>query len=193
VRLRLAILLNLIISYAAAGASGECPPLHEPAIGHLERHGGTFVDDYYGYSVQIPRGREALSQPPPDPRHGFDVWLSHDPPRSMYVLAYYKPLAWPLRRVEDDVVGVVREGETHIEIRSHGEKNVGAWRKARRLVITYQCGGKDPWVEIMFLALHSGGRVYYSAGVITRASRQKEDERALRNMLNTWRELPLQK
>lgn len=189
-RLRLINIAVIALALTAGIARAECPPLRAADEKRLEHRQGRFADADYGYSVAIPPGHEALLVPPPEPSHGFDVWLAHEPPRKMYVLAYAKPRDWSLDRVVTDVIGVLREGETGLKIGTERVRNVGPWRTTKRIAVAYPCRTADPWIEIVYVSLHSSGRFYYTVGVVTQVSHRKEDEAALRAMLTSWRELP---
>lgn len=180
-----------LTAWAAVLASKDCPPLTVDQPKHLERHIGRFSDSYYGYSVEVPAGRVAYSDPPPLPSHGFRVWLSRRRPiSSIYVLAFDKAIDSPMEDIERDFVELETGDDSDVSITSVGDERLAPWPKPlKRYSIAYSCACTDPWVEIAYFVSHGSGRIYYRIGVITHRSRLKNDEIVLRRMLATWREI----
>ena len=154
------VLAIAAIAFLSASPSHAANPLtryddHSTA-GLTRVSGPTYVNNDYGYSVQIPAGQTAWMDTPPSPNHGVNIYLG--PHRSIEIDASFdSALLGSTSAVANEVAGYVAGAQSvHSADKLDGkpaERVVQTWPASdrRRVVVARWVGEDGPGNAINFV------------------------------------------
>ena len=168
---------------------------------------GQYVNDQYGYTVDIPDGVEALCTPPPMPWHGFfvDVAKELELPANtnenhggfvwanwnagVHVEAYYNSLEYGSAEeaVEARLGDYKEDHADDLIILIHERTKLRRVPASRYLVQFVDVKSGEAIVAEGVIAIRGDEGIIYSIGLTTTALRYSQDEKVLRTLLNGLR------
>lgn len=150
----------------------------------LTKHEGKYVNDAWGYSIEIPKGLIGKSAPPDHPQHGFGILLSRKPLGYIWVDGSANSLEWKsLYQAANAHISWIREGALKIlTVEKHQTKLSGF--QAVRLVVRYECP-KANLTEDYFIAIDSR-QIVYTIALTAESKRYPSYKKILENIANTW-------
>lgn len=164
----------------------------------INRHNGgqttyheRYVNEGYGYSVEIPKGLIGTGSSSPAPNHGISITLSEQPEARIWTDGSFNSQFWSTldeaaaahvegSKDEASQVEVVRRSATHLH-------DLTATRITLR---RKDSGSSEAIIEDVILALRdTKGEVgiVYTVSLITTEARYNQDKEVFNQVLHSWR------
>lgn len=183
-------LLLILVGYTArpdhihAAGCNEFPPSSfedDPTLVRLE---GRYINDAWGYTIEIPRGLVAKSSPPNHPQHGFGILLSRRPKGYIWVNASPNTLEWKsLRQAADAHISWIKEGSANILKIERYRTNLNGF-PALRLIVRYECPTRT-MIDEYFIAIDSR-QIVYTIALSADAEKYSSYKKILAKIARTW-------
>jgi hypothetical protein len=177
----------LILSCACIGpASAQC--LDKPEIASLTRtYTGTYVNDAYGFSVQIPRDFVGRDVDNPLYQRGFTI-LSEDPDESLRVYADVNSLEW--KNIDKAALEYARpfadDASKILSTTSH--TTVLGGRHAVVVETRFLCRGSSTrYASMLILTLSADRRFVYALRWEGKLEEMGRGRQLLRSLRSSWR------
>ena len=161
---------------------------------------GQYANYEYGYIVLIPKGFMGISDPSPQPQHGFRIMLSKEPKAFIWVDGSYNALLWKSldEAVNYRLDNLKKEG-TEFELLKR-ELTTLESLPAMRVTAQYRSHtSHEIMIEDLLIAIRSERvkneedeiEIVYTVGLRTLEKRYSMDKEVLEQVVNSWSAKPL--
>lgn len=161
---------------------------------------GQYANYEYGYIILIPKGFIGISDPSPQPQHGFRITLSEQPKAFIWVDGSYNTLLW---KSLDDAVNYrldsLKKDGTEFEVLKRElttlESLPAMWVTARyRSHTSHEIMREDLLIAIRSEKVKDEEdeiEIVYTVGLRTLEKRYSMDKEVLEQVVNAWSAKPL--
>jgi len=150
-----------------------------------------YVNHEYGYQIQVPEGLAAVGTSPPNPNHGVKIQLT-DSKSYVWVDASYTDATSLSESAQEISSGLAELCGGTIKNVSHIDAKLADLRSVR---LTYECGGKLAFVDVVAAIRLAKGRstILYQVGLFedNSSGNRLSNVQALNNTLSQFKLLPL--
>jgi hypothetical protein len=188
------LLAVLLLAAAAAGVRAAEPCGHFPSPGfdgpdmrRVEHH---YTNVQYLYSVELPPGHAAYTNPGPQPDHGVGIVLSWEPRAYLFVDGTYDAIEWKTpRAAATQMLAWTREASTAVLSHARTAARLGRLRAVRQ-VVRHRCATlPDVYVDDEVVAIDNREGIVYQLSLRTTEARYAADKALMDGMLASWRPL----
>lgn len=148
---------------------------------------GKYRNVFFGFSVKVPKGIEARSDPPPTPDRGFGILL----PSGTYISFLAQGEHGPIAELENERVANLKTRTAHVRSLDYRTSLLGR-TKAQQLTAVYDCGSSETeYMEEFRLVFDEERHTLYEARIVARKGEFAHDKRIYEEIAKTWGRTPL--
>lgn len=156
---------------------------------------GQYTNYEYGYTVSIPKGFVGISDPSPQPQHGFGITLSKQPKAEILVGGTYNAAEYEsLDEAVDADLDWLKKQVTELEVLKRAPTTLGNLQ-AMQLMVRYKSPASgETMMRDLITAIRNRKEetgIVYEIGLTTPEARHDEDSKVFDQVVKTWTLKPL--